>query len=45
MAARVKAGWITEEDLHPAEEEEEAGEATRAKTKRKRAAEPQAPVA
>ena len=41
MAARVKAGWITEEDLHPAEEEDEAGEGDRAKPKRKPPAEPQ----
>jgi N utilization substance protein A len=27
MAARVKAGWISEEDLHPAEEEAAPAEA------------------
>src|SRR5690606_27713948 len=26
MAGRVKAGWISEEDLHPAEEDEAAAE-------------------
>ena len=48
MAARVKAGWISEEDLHPAEAEAEAEEGEAGETdeagEADAAAEPDAPV-